>query len=232
MALILHIETANNVCSVALAKNGKLLALSETSEAKSHARFLNPFIDSVLLEAKQKMEALEAVAISKGPGSYTGLRIGTSAAKGICYGLNIPFISIPTLQAMTRGLFDSNTFSLQPDAVYCPMIDARRMEVYCAMYDASLVEIQKTAAVILDEHSFQSLLLKQKIIFFGDGSEKCKRLFAQNTNAHFSDLEFTSAKNMIQIAEEKFNAKAFEDLAYFEPFYLKDFMSTSSKASI
>ena len=165
------------------------------------------------------MSGLDAVAVSSGPGSYTGLRIGISAAKGLCYALEKPLIGIGTLKGLTQSILNSQ-FGIH-QSLFIPMIDARRMEVYCAVYDDKLNEIEKVSAKIIDEHSFSELLTERKVIFFGDGAAKCKPLFSKNKNAIFAEPVFLSAVSMVALAEEKFNRKEFEDVALFEPLYLK-----------
>ena len=175
------------------------------------------------------MSDLDAIAVSSGPGSYTGLRIGISAAKGFCYAMNKPLIGIETLKALAWSIQNSQvpnhrrlvSFTTDPQSYFCPMIDARRMEVYCAVYDDKLNEIEKVTAKIIDEHSFNDLLTDRKIYFFGDGAAKCKPLFSKNENAIFIEPVFLSAVSMVALAEEKFNGKEFEDAALFEPVYLK-----------
>lgn len=222
MGLILNLETATTVCSVALAKDGQLLSMEELNGDYTHAENLNLFIEKVLKKAKLALADLDAVSISKGPGSYTGLRIGVSTAKGLCFSLNKPLIAINTLEhsayACSQNQGDAN-------ALFCPMIDARRMEVYCAIFDKENKVIAPTTAAIIDEHSFETLLQKQKIYFFGDGAEKCKTSLTAQPNAIFIDQLFPSAKNMIELSEKAFQNKQFEDVAYFEPFYLKDFIA-------
>lgn len=222
MPLILHIETATDTCSAALSNNGKLITLKETVKTRSHASLLTVFIDEILKENKIAVADLDAVAASKGPGSYTGLRIGVATAKGLCYGAGKPLISVNTLQSMCA------TFLLnkKPEFgfLFCPLIDARRMEVYFALFDNDLRFVESTAAVVLDETFLANYLKKTKIYFFGDGAEKLKPLLANNTNAIFETDFFPSAKGMIELAERKFNSNEFEDMAYFEPFYLKDFV--------
>lgn len=222
MGLILNLETATTVCSVALAKDGQLLSMEELNGDYTHAENLNLFIEKVLHKANLTLASLDAISISKGPGSYTGLRIGVSTAKGLCFSLNKPLIAINTLEhsayACSQKHGDAHT-------LFCPMIDARRMEVYCAIFDKENKLISPTAASIIDEHSFEVLLQKQKIYFFGDGAEKCKTSLATQSNAIFIDQLFPSAKNMIQLSEKAFQNKQFEDVAYFEPFYLKDFIA-------
>lgn len=226
MALILNIETATTMCSVSLAKDGKLLAVKELNGDYSHAENLTLFIEDVVKQANIKLADIDAVAVSKGPGSYTGLRIGVSTAKGLCYSLNKPLIAINTLTSLASGI--SATVDRQK-SLLCPMIDARRMEVYCAVYDISINCIKETAAEIIDEHSFAHLLEKNQVIFFGDGASKCKTVLSHNKNAIFVDDVVPSAKNMITLSEQAFQNKQFEDVAYFEPFYLKDFVAGKKK---
>lgn len=227
MALILSLETATTVCSVALAKDGQLLSRKELNGDYTHAENLTRFIEAVFEEASLPLMNVDAIAVSKGPGSYTGLRIGVSTAKGLCYSLNKPMIAINTLEHSAYGC------SLQygkSNELFCPMIDARRMEVYCAVYDKSNKLIRSTAATIIDEQSFQDLLEKQTVYFFGDGAEKCKTMLSSNPNARFLEHLYPSAVNMITLAELAFQNKQFEDIAYFEPFYLKDFVAGKSKS--
>jgi len=223
---ILCLETSTKVCSVALGQNGKLLALKESLDEKhSHAENLTIYIQEVCSQAKISLNDIDAVAVSKGPGSFTGLRIGVSSAKGLCYALNKPLIAINSLEAMAVG--QNSRLKTKDSRLFCPMIDARRMEVYCAVYDERLNEIKKTSADIIDENSFADLLQKHKMFFFGDGSAKCKSKI-KNPNAVFIDDANPSAQFMIPIAEKYFGEKKFEDVAYFEPFYLKDFVGTKS----
>ena len=226
MALLLLIETSTTACSVALAQDGKLIAEKELNEGYSHAENLSLFCQDVLAVTGHSFSQLNGIVVSKGPGSYTGLRIGVSTAKGFCYALSIPLLSIPTLQHMANALAKK---SGEKEALYCPMLDARRMEVYCAIYNSDGLEIEATAAKIIDEHSFSDLLKNQPILFFGDGAAKCKTLLESNKNARFVDGVFPSAKSMIELAEEKFQRKEFENTAYFEPYYLKDFIAGSPK---
>ena len=222
--LILCLETATKVCSVALGQNGKLLALKESAEEKfSHAENLTLYIEEVCKQVKVSLKDIDAVAVSKGPGSFTGLRIGVSAAKGLCYALNKPLIAINSLESMAVGCIELLTSNFKPLPFFCPMIDAKRMEVYCAVYDGKLKEIKKTSAEIIEENSFVDLLKANKIIFFGDGAEKCKSKITHQ-NAVFENKFSPSAQFMIPIAEKFFLENKFEDVAYFEPFYLKDFV--------
>ncbi len=225
MAIILNIETATPICSVALSQDEELLAIRESSEKNSHSAKLNIFISELFEEARLKLKNLDAVSVSMGPGSYTGLRIGVSAAKGFCYALNIPLIGIPTLMSMAKGA----KYSGQKEMLFCPMIDARRMEVYCALFDTNLREIQKTDAVIIEEDTFSDYLCKSKIAFFGDGAEKSKDILSKHSNAIFPDDYQISSEYMISIALERFKKKEFDDTAYFEPFYLKDFIAGKPK---
>ena len=223
MAIILNIETATKNCSVSLSENENILALAELNEGQfSHAEKLHTFILNVLVGAKKSMQDIDAVAVSKGPGSYTGLRIGVSAAKGLCFSLEIPLISIATLSSL------SNTISVNKNEVIIPLLDARRMEVYAAVYNHDHQEIRKTKAEIIDENSFLEFLEKGKVYFLGDGAEKCKEIITHK-NAIFLDDNFPSAKEMVKLSSQKYKNKDFEDVAYFEPYYLKDFIAGKPK---
>ena len=216
---ILNIETSTKACSVALHKNGELIVSREDVTTNfSHSEKLLKFISKLFSDAKLSLSDLDAIAVSMGPGSYTGLRIGVSTAKGLCYGLDIPLISISTLKAMSFGM----ALEIKAD-LYCPMIDARRMEVYSAFFDINNTEVRKIQADIIDENSYKKELEK-KVVFFGDGSEKIKEKI-KHENAMFISNIHPSAKNMGLLSYQKFNKSLFEDLAYFEPFYLKDFVA-------
>jgi tRNA threonylcarbamoyladenosine biosynthesis protein TsaB len=228
LALILNIETATTVCSVSLAKDGELLALKEINGDYSHAENLTVFIEDVFKQAKYKPSDVDAIAVSKGPGSYTGLRIGVSTAKGLCYSLDKPLIAINTLKHLSLSISKENKKEWN-GALFCPMIDARRMEVYCAIFDSDNKEVKPTTAKIIDEESFFDYLKNNKVIFFGDGAEKCKTVLSQNKNVIFIDGVVPSAKNMHTLSEQAFLNKQFEDVAYFEPFYLKDFVAGKKK---
>lgn len=228
MALILNMETASTVCSVSLAKDGHLLAFKEQNGDYSHAENLTLFIEDVVEQAGIKLKDVDAIAVSKGPGSYTGLRIGVSTAKGLCYSLDKPLIAINTLQHISLGFSKENG---KEGLLFCPMLDARRMEVYCAFFDSDNNEIIPTSAEIIDENSFSDLLKKNVIYFFGDGAAKCKIFLSANKNAIFIDNIIPSAKNMISISEQAFKHKQFENVAYFEPFYLKDFVAGKKKVN-
>jgi tRNA threonylcarbamoyladenosine biosynthesis protein TsaB len=224
MSLILGLETSTKICSVAISDGDKLLALQEEGGAYSHSEKLTVFIQEVIAESGLNLNQIDAVAVSKGPGSYTGLRIGVSVAKGLCYALNKPLITVDTLQAMAFGL------GLQSKAdLYAPMIDARRMEVYTAIYNQNNDIIEAVNAKIIDENSFAELLEQNKILFFGDGAEKCKAILSKYPNAIFSSEGNPSAKYINKIAQDKFRNQEFEDVAYFEPYYLKDFIGTTAK---
>ena len=219
MAIILNIETATKNCSVSISHHGEILALKELNEGKfSHAEKLHSFILETIGDADVNMQDLHAISISKGPGSYTGLRIGVSAAKGLCYALEKPLISIPTLKIMALQV------PLKKNEIVIPLLDARRMEVYCGVFDHEYNQVQETAAKIIDETSFQQYLEQGIVYFAGDGAEKCKALI-KHDNARFVENIYPSAKEMAPLAEMKFMTKDFEDVAYFEPFYLKDFVS-------
>ncbi len=219
MAYILAIETTTKNCSVAIFQNQNLLALEELySDNYSHAEKLTLFVSNVLKKTDISIKKLSAIACSKGPGSYTGLRIGVSVAKGLCYALDIPLISIPTLKAMAYGISRTKDFEL-----LCPMIDARRMEVFSAIYNKKNIEVRKVQADIVDSQTYKEYF-SQKVLFFGDGAIKCKSVI-NDSNAYFLDHIHPSAKDLGFLAFNSFIEKKFEDIAYFEPYYLKDFVA-------
>ncbi|WP_045462669.1 tRNA (adenosine(37)-N6)-threonylcarbamoyltransferase complex dimerization subunit type 1 TsaB [Sporocytophaga myxococcoides] len=224
MALILSLETSTKVCSVAVHKDGDLLSVYEFRVERSHSKLITQAISFLLSGLELKVTDLDAIAVSRGPGSYTGLRIGVSTAKGLCYALEKPLISVDTLAAMARKV---NKFNFK-DSLVCPMIDARRLEVYSAVYNKSNETISPVSAVILNESSFGEFLSSNEIIFLGDGAAKFEPIVKHADNAFFLKSENPSAEYVGIIAEEKFSDKQFEDVAYFEPFYLKDFISTGS----
>jgi tRNA threonylcarbamoyladenosine biosynthesis protein TsaB len=226
MPLILQIETATQVCSAALSENGKTIAVKELQANNIHAGSLTLFIQEVMTSTGYSYSDLDAVAVSKGPGSYTGLRIGVSTAKGLCFALDKPLIAIGTLGMMAKGFLKANPSS---DGLICPMIDARRMEVFTALFDSSLTAVENVSAKIINEESFLDKLTQSQITFIGDGAEKCKEAIS-HPNALFSTVNFNSAANMSALSFETFLEGNFEDLAYFEPFYLKDFVFTTPKA--
>lgn len=225
MSLILNIETATKNCSVGLSKEGKTIAIREmATENFSHAEKLHVFIEEVLKEANFKFEDLKAVAVSQGPGSYTGLRIGVSSAKGLSYALSIPLIAVDTLESIARKI---NPETLNENDIIVPMIDARRMEVFSAFFDANFVKIRETQAEVIDETSYQDI--SQKMHLVGDGAMKFTSVLTDAKFQFYPDLEFPSAKEMAVISYQKFQNNQFEDVAYFEPFYLKDFVLPTKK---
>lgn len=222
MAYILNIETSTTNCSVALSNSGIVVGLKEDNNSEySHAERLHVYIDEVLKTAKVTIDQLEAIAISKGPGSYTGLRIGVSAAKGLCYALSIPLISVPTLEALAHQVE-------APKGVIIAMLDARRMEVYSAIYDSDYNEIRPTEAEVLTSESYDDLLELSPVYFIGNGVAKTKDIITHK-NALFIEDKLPSAQQMCALSYDKFNKNDFEDVAYFEPFYLKDFIAIPSK---
>lgn len=227
MALILNIDTSTSVCSVALAKEGEVIAIKENNEGLNHSVLLGTYIDEILRANQLDAHQLDAVAISMGPGSYTGLRIGVSMAKGLCFGAGKPLIAVSTLQALALSV----SSRLNEDALYCPMIDARRMEVYTACFDQKNNVILSTRAEIIDKNSFAALLAENQIYFFGNGSDKIKETLT-SPQAHFIEEVETSARHIASLAEQQFLQQQFADVAYFEPFYLKDFIATTPKKKV
>ncbi len=220
MAFLLNIETSTTVCSVSLSEGPQLVAFREINNGFTHAENLHLFVNEILEESGTTLSSVVAIAVSCGPGSYTGLRIGVSAAKGFAYALGLPLISIDTLRILANHPFVNRNAG----DFFCPMIDARRMEVYCALYDHTLSQEQPTEALIVDEQSIKKYTAYQKVCFFGDGMAKCTQILDKLPGAAFIEGVIPSAKNMPVLAWEKFKNKEFEDLAYFEPFYLKDFL--------
>ncbi|MFH1004305.1 MAG: tRNA (adenosine(37)-N6)-threonylcarbamoyltransferase complex dimerization subunit type 1 TsaB [Bacteroidota bacterium] len=255
-SIILCLETSTKVCSVALGKNGKIIALKEShDEQYTHSENLTLYIEDVIKQAGMNLSDLDAVAVSKGPGSYTGLRIGVSVAKGLCYALNKPLIAVNTLQSLlfSPNLSTHNSFnesisllhSNQLSTFFCPMLDAKRMDVYYAVYDKNLNEIFPTSIETIDEKFIERIFsIKEKIgkdlniFFFGDGANKCKSVFytspmyRDENRIQFIDDIFPSAKFIIPLAEKSFLEEKFESVAYFEPFYLKDFVAKNFKIQI
>lgn len=227
MSCILNIETSTNVCSVALSQDGVCLYEDVNMEGPSHAQVLAGYVKNAVSFADSHAIPIDAIAISKGPGSYTGLRIGVSEAKGVAYGRDAKLLSVPTLKLLTVPILLGHE-ELPKDALLCPMIDARRMEVYCALYDRALNEIVQTQALVIDSDSFKEYLDKQPIYFMGNGADKCVETI-QHPNAHFIKNIVPRAKNMIPLAGMAMAKEQFEDVAYFEPFYLKEFVATKSK---
>jgi tRNA threonylcarbamoyladenosine biosynthesis protein TsaB len=232
MANILLIETATEVCSAALSVDGKVVSCRENREGFRHSELLTVFTGELLDEAGMKPHQLDAVCVSKGPGSYTGLRIGVSAAKGICYALGIPIIGVSTLDSL--ALYISR--QLTPDhpaekTLLCPMLDARRMEVYTALYNHAGQAVTGISAQIIHENSFEAAFSENKVLFFGNGASKCKAVI-KSPNACFIEDIHASARFMTEIAEDCYNKKRWENVAYFEPFYLKDFVPTVPKNKV
>lgn len=224
--IILNIETSTNVCSIAISENGSSIFTKSDSDGMNHAALLSVFISEGMEVLKSQGKKLDAVAVSSGPGSYTGLRIGVSTAKGLCYGLEIPLIAVSTLEVLT-------TLALKKldeveNALFCPMIDARRMEVYAALYNAKGEIEREIQADIIDENSYSEILKDHLVYFFGNGAEKCKTTLT-HPNVRFIDNLVPLAENMISLAEKAFSENRFEDVAYFEPFYLKEFYTTAVK---
>ena len=229
MSCILSIETSTSVCSVALSAEGKVLFEKSSFEGPSHAALLGVFVEEALSVLKENERKLDAVAVSSGPGSYTGLRIGVSLAKGLCFGWNIPLISIHTLDIMAATVIKQQV--VDPDCLYCAMLDARRMEVYASIYDSSMHTVRETAADIVDADTYASNLEKGKVCFFGNGATKCQSVIT-SSNALFVEDIHPLAVNMVTLAEEAYNKGQFEDVAYFEPFYLKEFQATIAKNKV
>jgi tRNA threonylcarbamoyladenosine biosynthesis protein TsaB len=232
LAIILNIETATAVCSVAVGIDGEVRGLKEEHKERSHASQLNVFIEQLLDELAIPLNEIDAVSVSKGPGSYTGLRIGASTAKGLCYSLGKPLIAIDTLKSIAaRGVKKllNGALSFCPDDIkqvhFCPMIDARRMEVYAAIYDINLNVVRDVQADIVDESTYSAFLQKRSVVFLGDGMEKCKEAIGTHEGQIFLDGIMPSAEAMVALSEKKFQNKEFENTAYFEPYYLKDFIA-------
>ena len=233
MALILAIETGTDICSVALVRNGELVALRESDEERNHAKKIAVFVDELLRECGVAADELDAVAVSKGPGSYTGLRIGVSFAKGLCYGQNIPLVAVGSLDSLVEvaredyeaGIVDVENWS---EATLCPMIDARRMEVYTQLFDAEGVAQSDVEAKIIDEESFSAERNDKPFVIFGSGAKKCAEVLKGATLIEV----VPSARGMARLAEQAFAEGKTEDVAYFEPFYLKDFVVGTTKKSL
>ncbi len=225
MSTILIIDTATPVCSVALTREGRILARRDSERPNDHAALLAIYIAEILKESALGMKELQAVAVSKGPGSYTGLRIGTSMAKGLCYSLGIPLIALDTLEGMAHGLMQVQGSDIPPGTLLCPMIDARRMEVYCAVFNTDIQRVEETRALIIDVDTFGGLLHDQSIILFGDGAAKTESVLGSRPNLFIERNFIPSASHFIRMAEQAFSERNFEDSAYFEPYYLKDFIA-------
>jgi len=225
MPIILSIETSTPACSVAVHRDHVLLGVQELFTEKSHSTHLAVLIKQLVENCQLKMQDLDAVAVSKGPGSYTGLRIGVATAKGLCYGLNLPLVGINTLEAM------AHQFSTIPPGIdyLCPMIDARRMEVYCTILGYDLKVLSDTQSVVVNEESFQEWRVRGNVLFFGNGSDKCREILNGSSSFFVSGIA-PSAKTVGLLGGKKFDEGQVEDLAYFEPFYLKEFRTTTPKS--
>ena len=229
MALILNIETSTAVCSAALTEGEEVLFEQHSFEGPSHASLLGVYVENAIQWAKNQGRKLDAVAVSSGPGSYTGLRIGVSVAKGLCFGAGIPLISVPTLSLLAATAV--RKMHGATDYRYCAMIDARRMEVYAALFDASLHPVRTAMADIVDAQTYAGYLAEGKVCFFGDGAAKCQSVIT-DANAHFLSDVYPLAAEMASLSAQAFAEKRFEDVAYFEPFYLKEFQATIAKNKV
>jgi tRNA threonylcarbamoyladenosine biosynthesis protein TsaB len=231
--MVICLETATNLCSVALCDSAGIISLRESNESKSHASTLTLFIEEILKEHGIRARELDAVAVSKGPGSYTGLRIGVSVAKGIAYGAAIPLIGIETTLSMFCGITDSESIDTEAEvnSLFCPMLDARRMEVYYSIYGSGGNKMKDISAGIITKDTFANIPESQKIIFFGDGALKCKEVINRK-NALFEANYRISASHMHKPVFQSLREKRFEDVAYFEPFYLKDFITSTPRKNI
>lgn len=224
MAILLHFDTSTKACSVALSKESKCLVSEfQLFEQYAHSESLNPMIMRIMAKAELKFNQIDGIVVGAGPGSYTGLRIGISAAKGFCYGLSIPLMAVSTLELMASVAKENLNQEIE-NAVFVPMLDARRMEVYSAVFDAKLNRVKNDKAIIVEENFTQNIE-GEKLIFFGDGMQKCKSILEKDSRSIFIENIYPDAKNLISIGESKFAKEEFEDLAYFEPEYLKEFDS-------
>ncbi len=228
-SLILAIESATPLGSVALFGDGQLIACYEYERQNLHAKLMAPLIERILSDQSWSPRDLTAVAVGRGPGSYTGLRVGVATAKGLCMALGIPLISIGSLEAIASA---AAVFAVNSGAKICPMIDARRMEVYCAVYSSGLTEIEAVQARIIDANSFSDLLEAGKVIFLGPGSEKCREILGMNRNAVFLTGISATARTFGRFLEERSIASRFEDLTAFEPHYLKDYVATTPRKKL
>ena len=227
MSCILHIETSTNVCSVAVSEDGKVIFDKADRTGNNHAEALGSFVDEAMSFADSHAIPLDAVAVSSGPGSYTGLRIGVSMAKGVCYALNLPLLSVPTLELMCVPVLLRNE-EIEDDALLCPMIDARRMEVYAALYDRALKPVRGIQADVVDADTYRQWLEQRPVYFFGNGAAKCMDTI-NHPNAHLIEGIEPVAKWMMPLAERKMLNDIHEDVAYFVPYYLKDFVAKQPK---
>jgi len=226
MSTILHIETSTDVCSVAVSEDGQVIFDQEDHSGPNHAERLGTMVDEALSFTDNHAIPFDAVAVSCGPGSYTGLRIGVSMAKGVCYGRNLKLIAVPTLELLCVPILLREI--PEEDALLCPMLDARRMEVYAGIYDRGLKTIRPIQADIVEGETYKEFLDKRPVYFFGNGAQKCKAAI-NHPNAHFIENIEPLAKWMQPLAEKRFLNEQFEDVAYFVPFYLKDFVAKMPK---
>lgn len=233
MSLILCIETGTDICSVGLARDGELISLRESDQGRDHAKRLGVFVDELLRETGVMPDELDAVAVGKGPGSYTGLRIGVSFAKGLCYGLQIPLVAVCSLDALAEvaiedheaGILDVEAWD---EATLCPMVDARRMEVYTCLYNAKCEPQGEVSAEIIDGESFADVRREGQLVIFGNGAAKCREVLSDATYINITP----SARGLARLAQQRLSAGKVEDIAYFEPFYLKDFVVIPSKKKL
>ena len=233
MSLILCIETGTDVCSVGIARDGELLSLRESDMGRDHARLVAVYVDELLKETDLRPEELDAVAVGMGPGSYTGLRIGVSFAKGLCYGLNIPLIAVGSLDAMTQVAIEDHEAGIisvenWDEALLCPMVDARRMEVYTQIFDAACQPLSEVGAEVISEQSFERWRKDRQLVIFGNGAAKCLEVLKDVAYINVTP----SARGLARLAHQRFEAGKFVDIAYFEPFYLKDFIVIPSKKKL
>ena len=226
MSTILHIETSTDVCSVAVSEDSHVIFQQEDHSGPNHAESLGTMVDEALSFTDNHAIPFDAVAVSCGPGSYTGLRIGVSMAKGICYGRNLKLIAVPTLELLCVPVLLREI--PKEDALLCPMLDARRMEVYAGIYDRTLKPVREIGADIVTEETYKEYLDKRPVYFFGNGAKKCQTVI-MHPNAHFIEGVHPLAKNMFPLAERSMYLREFQDVAYFEPYYLKEFIAIKSK---
>lgn len=233
MSLILCIETGTDICSVGIARDGELVSLRESAQGRDHAKHVGVFVDELLSETGVMPDELDAVAVGMGPGSYTGLRICVSFAKGLCYGLQIPLVAVGSLDALAEVAIEDNEAGILnveawDDAVLCPMVDARRMEVYTRLYSAKGEPLSAVTAEVVDENTFADVRRERELVIFGNGAAKCREVLK---GATYVDVA-PSARGLARLAEQRLQAGQIEDIAYFEPFYLKDFVVIPSKKKL
>ena len=233
MSLILCIETGTDICSVGVARDGELVSLRESDEGRDHAKKVGVFVDELLRETGISPDELDAVAVGMGPGSYTGLRIGVSFAKGLCYGLGIPLVAVGSLDAMAAVAIEDNDAGILDvdnweNAVLCPMVDARRMEVYTRLFDAKGNALSDVTAEVVTEQTFADVRRERQMVMFGNGAAKCREVLHDATYINITP----SARGLARLAEQRLSAGQTEDIAYFEPFYLKDFIVIPSKKKL